>query len=98
MTSATHAWLEHNGSPSSEDPLLNLLACPAEMLSYFLQNRGESSNPQRMVAPNGDVVLSSLLCGEPKVAARLASNLIAEGGERLSQVLARDIARELIWR
>jgi hypothetical protein len=77
----------------TEDPFLGLLACPPKMLGHILENRGESSDSKWIVARDRDVVLSGLLRGEPQVASRLASQPIAESGERLSQVLARDITR-----
>ena len=62
----------------AEDFLLDLLTCPAEMLSNILQNRGESSDPKRVVARDGDVVLPCLLGGEPEVTTRLACQSIPE--------------------
>ena len=62
----------------AEDPLLDLLACPAEMLGHILQNRCESSDPERVMARDGDVVLSGLLGGESQVAARLTRKSIAK--------------------
>ena len=64
------------------------------MLGYILENPSESSDPKWIVARDRDVVLSGLLRGEPQVASRLASQPVAEGGERLSQVLARDVTRK----
>lgn len=51
---------------------------PSRETRKVLQNRGESSDPKRIVARDGDVVLSGLLCGESQVAARLASRSITE--------------------
>jgi hypothetical protein len=77
-----------------EDPFLDLLACPPKVLGYVLENRGESSDPKRIVARDRDVVLSGLLRGESQVASCLASQSIAKGSERLGQVLARDVTRK----
>ena len=72
----------------TEDLLLNLLACPSKVLGHILKNRGEGSHPERVVAWDGHVVLSGLLRCEPQMASSLASQPIAEGCERLGQILA----------
>lgn len=68
------------------------------MLGHILENPSESSNPKWIVARDCDVVLPGLLRGEPQMASCLASQPIAEGGERLSEVLARDVRGSLIRR
>ena len=78
----------------TKDSVLDFLACPPEMLGHVLKYRGEGSDPKRVVTRDRDVVLSGLLRGEPQMAPRLASQPIAEGSERLGQILARDIPRK----
>ena len=64
-----------------EQLLLHLVTGPAEVLSYILENRRESTDPEWIVPRNREVVLTGLLRCQTHMAAGLPGDLIPQRGE-----------------
>lgn len=59
------------------------------MLGHAAQETGQSPNPERRVAGDGDVVLATLEGGQPEVATSLTGCPVAEIGEGFREVVAQ---------
>ena len=63
------------------------------MLSYVAQDAGKGPNAEAPVARNRDVVLAVFEGGQPEMAAGLTGSPVAQVGEGLREVVARDVPR-----
>jgi hypothetical protein len=80
---------------SLEEGAKEPVAVHREVLGDVAEDGVERSDLERIVSWDGDVMLATLLRGQTDVASALAVDLVTEAAERLGEIGAADVTRQL---
>lgn len=77
-----------------EEPLGEIVSGHGEVLCHVAEDTGERPDPEGRVAWNGDVMLAAFGGGQTEVTSCLAGYPVAEGRERLREIVTGDVPRK----
>jgi len=78
----------------SKEAFEKIISGDSKVNADIVEDPGKGSKAKRIVAGNGNVMLSRPNLGEPHVAAALPGELVADPAKRARQIVAGEISRE----